>query len=126
MRALLTLLGTRPQLLVDHAQGYAALFREDLSLACAYWQRWTMLRAVALCSIGVAVVLSGVALMLWAVSPALQIHAFWALLAVPSVPLLMALGCYYLAQREPPAASFDNLSRQLSMDLALLRAANPP
>ena len=65
MHPLLALLATRPQLLVDHAQAYAELFNEEFALARAAWRRQVLLFAVALCCLGVAAVLAGVATLLW-------------------------------------------------------------
>ena len=75
MHPLLALLATRPQLLADHAQAYAALFNEEFDQARASWQRTAVLQAVALCCVSAAAVLAGVALMLWAISPALPVQA---------------------------------------------------
>jgi len=125
MHPLLTLLATRPQLLVDHAQAYAALFNEEFGLACATWRRQVLLYAVALCCLGVAAVLAGVATMLWFATAA-PVQAFWVLVAVPAVPLLVAVVCLLLARQSPQSASFANLSRQINEDVAMLRAAGEP
>jgi len=122
MSPLLTLLATRPQLLVDHAQAYAELFTEEFCLARAAWRRQVLLYAVALCALGVAAVLAGVATMLWFATAA-PAQAMWVLLAVPTVPLLLAVVCLLLARQPTPAASFANLGRQINADLAMLRAA---
>ena len=125
MHPLLTLLATRPQLLVDHAQAYTALFNEEFGLACATWRRQVLLYAVALCCLGVAAVLAGVATMLWFATAA-PAHALWVLVAVPTVPLLVAVVCLLLARQPPQSASFANLSRQINEDVAMLRAAGEP
>jgi hypothetical protein len=125
MSPLLTLLATRPQLLVDHAQAYAALFTDEFGLARAAWRRQVLLYAVALCALGVAAVLAGVATMLWFATAA-PAQAVWVLLAVPTVPLLLAVVCLLLARQPAPAASFANLGRQINADLAMLRAAGEP
>jgi cytochrome bd-type quinol oxidase subunit 2 len=124
MHPLLALLATRPQLLVDHAQAYAALVDEEFEAAFNCWQRRVMLQALALCLLGVAAVLAGVALMLWAVNPVLQSDAPWLLLATPVVPLLGAAGCLVLARQSTGQRAFANLSRQISADIAMLRTAS--
>jgi hypothetical protein len=126
MHPLLALLATRPQLLVDHAQAYAALFNEEFDQACASWRRRAILQAVALCCLGVAAVLAGVALMLWAVSPELPIRGPWILWATPLLPLLVAVACLVMARRQADDQAFANLSRQISADMAMLRAASSP
>jgi len=125
MHPLLALLATRPQLLVDHAQAYAALFSEEFGLARATWCRQVLLYAVALCALGVAAVLAGVATLLW-LATAAPTQALWVLLAVPTVPLLVAVVCLLLARQPAPTASFASLGRQINADLAMLRAAGEP
>jgi len=126
MPSLLALLATRPQLLVDHAQAYASLFNEEFDQAYASWRRRAALQAIALCCLGVAAVLAGVALMLWAASPELQIHAQWVLLSTPLLPLCVAVICLVMVHRQPGGQAFSNLGRQISADMAMLRAASSP
>lgn len=125
MHPLLALLATRPQLLVDHAQAYAALFSEELGLARATWQRQLLLYAAALCALGVAAVLAGVATMLWFATAA-PAQALWVLLAVPAVPLLVAVVCLLLARQPASSAAFASLGRQINEDMAMLREAGEP
>lgn len=67
---LLYLLATRPQWLAEHALAYGGLAGDELALAACHWQRQAWLQAVAagcaVATLGVA----GVALLLWAVTPA--------------------------------------------------------
>jgi cytochrome bd-type quinol oxidase subunit 2 len=124
MHPLLTLLATRPQLLLGHAQAYAALLHEDFGLASASWRRRVLLHALALCSLGVTAVLAGGALMLWAVTPTPQIHSLWILYVTPVVPLMCALVCVVLAHRQSQEDFFANLNLQIDADVAMLRAAS--
>ena len=124
MHPLLALLATRPQLLADHAQAYAALFNEEFDQARASWQRTAVLQAVALCCVSAAAVLAGVALMLWAISPALPAQAQWVLPVTPLAPLLVALICLMMARRAARHDAFANLCRQIDSDMAILRAVS--
>ena len=126
MHPLLALMALRPQLLLDHAQAYGALFQEELAQASVIWRRQALLQAAALGLVSVGVALAGVALLLWAVTPAGQIHAFWLLIVTPLVALSLGLVCARLSRRPGQTQAFMNLARQLSADLALLRAANTP
>ena len=126
MHPLLALMALRPQLLLDHAQAYGALFREELAQASVIWRRQALLQAAALGLVSVAVALAGVALLLWAVTPAGQIHAFWLLIATPLVVLSIGLVCAQLSRQPGQTQAFTNLGRQLSADLAMLRAADTP
>lgn len=119
--ALLHLITTRPQLLVEHAQAYAELANADLDVVASAWKRQIRLAATALCAAAVALVLAGVALMLWAVIPAAQIEAPWALVAAPLVPALLALWCVLAARAEGARQAFGNLKEQMRADLLMLR-----
>jgi len=123
MHPLLHLLASRPQLLADHAQAYGELLASELGLASATWKRQALLNAVALCCLGVAAVLVGVALMLWAVVPAAQIHAPWALIVAPLPPIAVALGCLVAARPHGQSKAFDSVKQQVRADLLMLRDA---
>ena len=126
MHPLLALLATRPQLLIDHAQAYAALVNDDFDQAFTAWRRRAVLQTATMVCLAVAVVLAGVALMMWAVNPQLQLYASWVLCATPLIPLLVAFVCMVKARNSNRQDAFANLSRQLSADLVMLRAAGSP
>ncbi|MEO8058018.1 MAG: hypothetical protein ABI671_06805 [Burkholderiales bacterium] len=117
---LLRLIATQPQLLADHAESYAELVGEELGKTSAVWKRRVLLNATALCLIGVATVLAGVALMLWATLPEININAPWALVAAPALPALAALWCAYEGQRHTDDV-FKDLKQQIASDLVMLR-----
>jgi hypothetical protein len=121
--ALFHLIATRPQLLLDHAQAYAELANADLDEVTGAWRRRVRLVAGALCSGCVAAVLAGVALMLWAVVPAAQIEAPWALVAAPLLPALVALGCLVAARVGDDPRAFSHLKAQVQADLLMLHQA---
>lgn len=120
---LLQLIATRPQLLAEHAEAYAELLAADLDALSGSWRRRAMLLVVALCLLVTALVLSGVAILLWATLPAGQLQAPWALWTVPLLPLAAALGCMRAARPPAVGGGFDNAGRQLQADLAMLREA---
>ncbi len=124
MHPLIGLLATQPQLLAEHARAYAALFNEEFDEAFASWRRSFMLQAVALCCLVVAAVLIGVALMLWAVNPALTGVGPWVLLSVPLLPLIGAVIALMMSRKPIQQPAFSNLTAQLSADMAMLRTAS--
>lgn len=124
MHPLLHLIASQPNLLADHAEAYADLLGEELGMASAQWKRRALLSAVSLCCLGVGAVLAGVALMFWAVTPPENLHAPWALLIAPLVPLAAAGLCFVNARSAPPQGAFDNIRRQLREDVAMLREAS--
>jgi len=71
----------------------------------------------------VALVLAGVAVMFWAVTPDARILAPWALFAAPGVPALIGVICL-VASRRSPEPGFVELKQQLAADLAMLREVN--
>jgi hypothetical protein len=108
----------KPELVVDHVAGYAALLREETSSVGLQVAR----RAVAWAVVGVGVlvflVLLGVAMMLGAV----QDQFSWALVIVPAVPLALAAGAWNVARRPLPEKAFTELKAQLDADAQALRA----
>jgi protein-S-isoprenylcysteine O-methyltransferase Ste14 len=126
MHPLLNLIATRPQLLADHAQAYAELMADELPRAASAWKRQALLNALALLGLLAALVLAGVALMLWAALPALSMPAPWLLVVVPLLPLAAAGACLIAAQARARRRGRSELQQQLSADLAMLRQAAGP
>ena len=121
MHPLLNLIATQPQLLAHHAEAYAELVVSEIGKASAAWKRRAMLNAVALCCLGVAAVLAGVALMLWAAIPAAQIQAPWTFIVAPLLPAAVAVWCLVTARWLGDGGAFDNLRRQMQADMLMLR-----
>jgi hypothetical protein len=121
LHPLLRLVATQPQLLADHAEAYAELAAAEIGAVSSVWKRRTALNAAALCCLGVAAVLAGVALMLWAVVPAADIRAPWALVAAPLVPAAAAAICLMAAASLRSTGGFDKLRQQMTADIVMLR-----
>lgn len=121
LHPVLGLIATQPQLLIEHAEAYADLVADDIGALTNGWRRRLALSAVALCCVGVAAVLAGVAVMLWALTPALQLHAAWVLIAVPLAPCVVALCCLIAMRARNHRGTFSNLREQVQADLAMLR-----
>jgi uncharacterized membrane protein YqjE len=117
---LLRLVATQPQLLADHAEAYAGLVGEEIGRTAASLKQRVLLGAIALCLVGVAAVLTGVSLMLWAVIPTASVQASWALIAAPAVPALIAVVCGLIG-RQAPSDRFAELKQQVAADLVMLR-----
>ena len=123
---LLRLIATEPQVLGDHVEAYADLVGDEVRKTGAAWSLRLGLYAAALCLAGVGLVLTGVALMLWAALPPSGFQAPWVLVAVPGVTFLLALVCILIARRNPVESAFDNVKKQLSADMAMLREVSTP
>lgn len=117
---LLGLITSQPALLAEHAQAYAELAAIEGGRLAAAWRRQAQLHALALCALGVAIGLAGVALLLVAALPLAAMPAPWALWAVPLAPLALAVVCLALARSAPSPDAFGSLRRQLQADLRLL------
>jgi hypothetical protein len=120
MHPLLNLVATRPQLLAEHAQGYAELLADEWPRAASSWKRQAWLNTLALLSLFAATILTGLALMLWAALPGATMTAAWVLVLVPLLPLCAALACFIAARAG--ARGPNELQRQLRADMTLLRA----
>ena len=123
---LLRLITTEPHLLGDHVEAYADLVGEEVKKTGAAWGLRLALFAATLCFVGVGLVLTGVAVMLWAAGPAADLHAPWVLVVVPVVAFLLAGACFLYARRSPAENAFDNVKKQLSADMAMLREVSVP
>ena len=123
---LLRLIATRPQLLLDHCEAYADLVVAEATVASSYWTQKAVLTVAAACSLGVALILTGVAVMIWAVTPVITGPITLALTGAPLVPWILALGCVVAARKHGTGGSMAVLREQLSADMALLREKAGP
>ncbi len=126
LHPLLHLIATQPHLLAEHAKVYAELAAVEVGEFSAQWRRRAFLVTLAAFFLGLAVVLAGVGLMLWAALPVSQMQAPWALLAVPLV--LVALGgvCFLAGRSQIDAIAFSHLRRQVKADMLMLREVAAP
>ena len=123
---LLRLIATRPQLLLDHCEAYADLFVAEATVASTHWTQKAVLTLAAACSMGVALILTGVAVMLWAVTPVITGTTTLVLTVAPLVPWILALGCFVKARKPSTGGNMEVLRQQLSADMALLRERAGP
>ncbi|RZJ27103.1 MAG: hypothetical protein EOO54_00430 [Haliea sp.] len=107
----------RPELVVDHVAGYAALAREEASSVGSEVTRRAVAWGVAAIGLLVGLVLAGVAAMLGALHG--QFH--WSLLAVPLIPVLLAAVAMVAARKPLPGKPFSELRTQLDADAQALR-----
>jgi hypothetical protein len=117
---LLRLVISQPQLVAEHANAYAGLVGEGVSQTIDHIRLRVILSAVALGLLIVSVVLAGVALMLWAVTPAASMQAPWALIAGPAVPAVAAVICLVVGMKKP-VDTFAEVKQQFAADMTMLR-----
>ena len=118
---LLHLSATKPHLLGEHVEAYADLVGAEVGKTTKHWKARVALYGMALFLLTVGTIFSGVAVMLWALVPTINMQAPWLLLVVPLVPLLVGALCVFRARAEPQHPAFDTLKNQVSADLAMLR-----
>jgi uncharacterized membrane protein YqjE len=124
MLPLLRVLASEPDALVEHAAAYADLASDELQELQAHWVRRLLWLAIAAVAGLTALILGGVALMLWAALPAIDTGRAWLLWTVPLVPGLVA--GVLAARRIDERPAFGNLRAQLREDMALVREGLAP
>jgi uncharacterized integral membrane protein len=107
---------TRPELVMDHVAGYAALVQEEASTVGVQVARRAAAWAVFAIGLLVFLVLAGVACMIGATS---EFH--WALWVVPAAPLVIAVVAFFVARKPIPSQAFTELRAQLDADAQALR-----
>lgn len=122
---LLHVVATQPELLVMHAQGYAALAADEWRAWAALWRRRAWLTAATVVCAAVAAVLCGVAVLLWVVTPQVPAGLMWVLWAVPAVPLVLALCCVALLRATADVQPWQAVQAQLALDVAAWRTPAP-
>ena len=123
---LLKLLARRPDLLADHLDAYADLASAQVRATRRALATRALLVALAGLGALLALLLAGMALLLWAaLSPELLARP-WTLLLIPALPALLALGAAWALRSSAPLAGFGPLREQFSRDAQMLHDASRP
>lgn len=112
-----SILITRPELVMDHVAGYAALVQEEASTVGIQVAKRAVAWGVAATGFLLFLIFTGVAVMLGAVVG--EFH--WALVAVPVVALAAGVGGMIVARQAMPSTAFTELRAQLDADAQALR-----
>lgn len=123
---LLRLLLRQPDLVVEHASAYLALAADETSAAVAGFAQQWLYRLLAIACAAVALVLAGVALLLWAALPQLATASAWLLWVVPLLPLPVAAWAWVAARDRSAAVLYAGLRAQTRMDRATWRSFSEP
>lgn len=110
---------SRPELVVDHVTGYAALVQQEAVSVGTQVLRRAVAWGVAAVSFIVFLVLAGVAVMLGGMQG--QFH--WVLVLAPGVALALGIVAVVLARKPLPSQVFSELRGQLEADAQALRMA---
>jgi hypothetical protein len=109
---------SRPELVVDHVAGYAALVQEEASSVGVQVAKRVIAWGVAVMGLVVFLVLAGVAVMLGAMHG--EFH--WVLVVAPGSALLLSVAAWSVARQRLPAKAFTELKAQIDADAQALRA----
>lgn len=118
LHPLFTILIRKPELVVEHLAGYAALAHEEISSFGTELVLKAVAWGVAVVMGSVFVTLTGAAVMLGFVN---SFH--WALVVVPAVALLTAAAAVVYARKPMSGQRFADFKSQLDADVAALRVA---
>jgi uncharacterized membrane protein YqjE len=117
---LVRLIATQPHLVAEHLGGYFELIGTEAQRAKMQLMLQLLWTGLALACVGVAAVLAGVALMLWAITPDLSTRAAWTLAAAPGIPALVAVIAGLLARRPAAEKAFASIQKQMASDMRML------
>jgi hypothetical protein len=118
LHPIFSLLIKRPELVIDHVAGYAALVQEEASSVGTEVAKRAIAWVVTLFGLLIFLVLAGVAAMLGV----MQGEFHWILLVVPGIALVISAGAWTVARQRLPAKAFTELKAQLDADAQALRA----
>ena len=107
----------KPELVIDHVAGYAALVQEEASSVGGEVAKRVIAWGVAVMAFVVFLVLAGVAVMLGALHD--EFH--WVLVAAPGAALALSVFAWTIARKRLPAKAFAELKAQLDADAQTLR-----
>jgi hypothetical protein len=117
LHPIFSVLINRPELVIDHVAGYAALVQEEASSVSGEVAKRAIAWAAVVFGALVFLILAGVAVMLGLMND--QFH--WILVVAPAVPLLVSVVAWTIARQRLPAKAFAELKAQLDADAQTLR-----
>lgn len=109
----------KPDLVIEHLAGYAALAQEEASAAGTQMAGRLAAWAVVLVSGSVFLTLAGVAVMLGVAMDRFN----WALVLVPGVMLAISAIAAGIARKPLPPGNFSGMKKQIDADMHALRVA---
>jgi hypothetical protein len=118
LHPIFSLLIKRPELVIDHVAGYAALVQEEASSVGTEMAKRAIAWVVTLFGLLIFLLRAGVAAMLGV----MQGEFHWILVVVPGIALVISVGAWSIARQRLPAKAFTELKAQLDADAQALRA----
>lgn len=118
LHPIFSVLISKPDLVMEHVSGYAALMRDEASTVGVAVAKRAVAWGVTLFAALLFMILAGSAVMLGA----LHDRFHWSLVVVPGIALAMAVAGFLVARKPLPGKAFTELKAQLDADAELLRA----
>ncbi|RYF15545.1 MAG: hypothetical protein EOO30_14230 [Comamonadaceae bacterium] len=118
LHPIFSVLVSKPELVMEHAAGYAALMRDEASSVGKEMAKRAVAWGVTLFALLVFLILAGVAVML----AAIQDRFHWPFVLVPAAALAIAILGFLQARKPLPEKAFTELKAQLDADAQALRA----
>lgn len=122
-KLLLKLLVLPPELLKVHAQGYADLASQAWADHLRTLQHRWLLYALSALSLLLALVLGGVALLLWSTLPAIDTRHAWVLPVLPLTLAVLSGLCWVHARRLHTRPVLDEIKAQIQLDMLAIQQA---
>jgi uncharacterized membrane protein YqjE len=127
IQPLFQLMATQPDVLSDHLQAYAELLGDEVgSFQGQFKRRWVLWAVLALL-MTITLILGGVALMLWLLTPTAQLaqlQAPWALWIVPGAMAGACAVVFALIHSQKHSPSFQVIREQIAADVAMFKQAD--
>jgi heme/copper-type cytochrome/quinol oxidase subunit 3 len=121
LRLLLKMLLLPPDMLKSHAQGYVDLASEvGARYLCTLKNRWAMY-ALSVLTLLLALIFSGMALLLWGTLPLNDAPHPWVLPALPAACLCVSGLCWWWARNQRVQPLLKDIQAQIALDLQAVR-----
>ena len=120
-KLLLKILVLPPELLKVHAKGYADLASQAWAEHwCRLKNRW-LIYALGWLSLTLALMLGGVALLLWSAFPLTDAPHAWVLVALPLTLLVIAITCWWWGRSVQTRPILSDIQEQIQLDILALQ-----
>ncbi len=115
---------TQPGLIVEHLDAYADLAKAEAGAwGSSLQSRWILKLAIGVCGL-LAITLGAMAALLAGAIDWRSMPHGWVLLAVPAIPIVTALGCWWRLKALAPKQAFALLRDQVATDLKIMRSVD--
>lgn len=126
LRTLLKILLLPPDLLLSHVHGYADLAGEVGGRYLGTLRNRCLMFGMSALSLLLALILGGVALLLWSAFPLNDAPHVWVLMALPALFLFLSAWCGWWAYTQQLPSLLGDIQAQIELDLQAIRQVHSP